>query len=131
MVFGRKAAALGEGFAAADAGPKTTIGKTVMRVNPAEMLGQVALGDMTDEAEVRRDGMERVMNVVRREVAAVPGAAEERRELAGLTAELMEHGGELFRKDEAAAGDGLWITRSVEDAFDRGTADGDAVPGPA
>jgi len=52
--------------------------------------------------------------VVDAEVAAVPGAAEERRELASLTAELMEHGGELFRKHQTAADDGLWITQSVE-----------------
>ena len=72
------------------------------------------------------------MDVVRGEIAAVPGAAQQRGELARLTAEQVEHGGELFRKhEEAAVGDRLLFTLSVEDAFDSGAAYRDAVRGPA
>jgi hypothetical protein len=130
-LLGWKAAAFGQGFAAAHAGPETAVGKAVVRFSSAEVLGQLALGDMTHDADVGR-GLERMMDVVCGEIAAVPGAAHQRGELARLTAELVEHGGELFRKhEEAAVGDGLLITLSVEDAFDSGATYRDAMRGPA
>jgi hypothetical protein len=127
-----KAAALGQGLAAAHAGPETAVGKAVVRLSAAEVMGEVALGDMTHDAEVGRGGVERMMDVVCGEIAAVPTAAQQRGELASLAAELVEHRGELFRKhEEAAVGDGSLITLSVEDAFDSGAAYRDAVRGPA
>ena len=64
-------------------------------------------------------------------IAAVPGAAEQRGELAGPPTEHMKDGGELLREQEQAAiGDGLLITQSMDDAVGCGAGGGDAVCGP-
>jgi hypothetical protein len=69
--------------------------------------------------------------VVGGKIAAVPGAAEQRRDLAVSLAEHMEQGGELLREqEEAAIGGRLLITQSMDDAVGRGAGGGDAARGP-
>jgi hypothetical protein len=86
---------------------------------------------MTHDADMGPGGLDRTMPVVGAKIAAVPGAAEQRRELAGFAAEYMEDGGELFRKqEESAIGDGLLIAQSMEDAVGCGARGGDAARGP-
>jgi hypothetical protein len=69
--------------------------------------------------------------VVGAKIAAVPGAAEQRRELAVPLAEHMEHGGELLREqEETAIGGRLLIAQSMDDAAGCGAGGGDAVRGP-
>ena len=57
----------------------------------AEVMGELALRDMTHDADMGGGGLDVTMAVVGAKVAAIPGAAEQRRELAGLAAE--RHGG--------------------------------------
>ena len=94
--LGWKAATLGQGLGAVHAGPETTVGKAVVRFGAAEVVGKLALGDVADDADMCRGGLERAMAIGGAEVAAVPGTAEERGELAGLAAEHVEDGGELL-----------------------------------
>jgi hypothetical protein len=48
-----------------------------MRLSPAEVLSELALSDMTDDADVRGGRLDRPVAVVGVEIAAVPSAAEE------------------------------------------------------
>src|ERR1700752_3809725 len=71
---------------------------------------------MTHEADMRRRGLNVAMAIVRAQVAAIPSAAQQGRELAGLPAEHVNHGSEFFgEQEEAAIGDGLLIAQGVED----------------
>jgi hypothetical protein len=64
-------------------------------------------------------------------IAAVPGAAEQRGELASFAAEGMEHGRELLReKEEPAILGGLLIAQRMEDAIRCGASGGDAARRP-
>ncbi len=53
----------------------------------AGLLGELAFGDMGDDAEVRAGGLEEIGPVAGGEVTAIPGAAEQRGEPAGALAE--------------------------------------------
>ena len=78
-----------------------------------------------------RSGLDRAAAVVDAKVASVPGAAEQRRELAGFAAEDMEHGRELLREQEKAAiGGRLLIAQRMEDATQCGASGGDATRRP-
>lgn len=130
-LFRGEAAALGQGLAATHTGPETAVGKAIVRFGAAEVVGELALGDMGDHAEVRAGGVEELGPVVRGKVAAVPGAAEQGGELAGALAEHMEHGGELLsEEEEASIGGGLLITQSVDDAVGCGAGGGYAARDP-
>jgi hypothetical protein len=64
-----------------------------------------------------RSGLDRVVAVVGVKVAAVPGAAKQRGELASFAAEDMEHGREFLREQkEPAIGGRLLIAQWMEDA---------------
>ena len=113
----REAATLGQGFAAAHADPETAVGKAIVRFGAAEMVGELALRDMTHDADMGVRRLEGTVAVVGAKIAAVPGAAEHRGELAGPPTEHMKDGCELLREqEEAAIGDGLLITQSMDDA---------------
>ena len=127
----REAAALGQVFAAAHADPETAVGKAIARFGAAEMADEVALRDMTHDADMRVRRLEGTVAVVAAKIAAVPGAAEQRRELAVPLAEHMEQGGELLREqEETAIGGRLLIAQSMDDAVGCGAGGGDAVLGP-
>src|ERR1700735_5607353 len=95
------------------------------------MMGEVGLCDVTHDADMSRRDLDRVVAVVGGKVAAVPGAAEQRGELASFTAESMEHRCEFLREqEEPAIGSGLLIAQRMEDATRCGTSGGDATRRP-
>src|ERR1700761_41910 len=94
-------------------------------------MGELALRDMTYDADMRRGGLDVAMAVMSAEVAAIPGAAQQRRELAGLAAEHVDDGCEFFREqEEPAIGDGLLIAQRVEDGGGCGAGGGYAARRP-
>ena len=73
----------------------------------AEMMGEVGSCDVTHNADMSRSDLDSAMAVMGAKVAAVPGTAEQRGELAGFAAEGVEDGRELLREQEKPAiGDG-------------------------
>jgi hypothetical protein len=84
-------ATLGQGLAAAHAGPEAAVGKAIVHFGATEVVGELAFSDMSDEAEVGAGGVEEMASVLNGKVAAIPGAAKQRGELAGALAEHMEH----------------------------------------
>ena len=92
------------------------------------MVSELSLGDVTHQADMSRSDLDRAVAVVGAKVAAVPGAAEQRGELAGFAAEDLEHGRELLGEEEKPAiGGGLLIAQRLEDATRCGTSGGDAA----
>ena len=74
---------------------------------------------------MRASRLEGTVVVVGGKIAAVPGAAEQRRELAVPLAEHMEQGSELLtEQEEAAIGDRLFIMQSTDDAVGCGVGGG-------
>ena len=125
-------ATFGQRLAAADARPEAAVGKAVVGFGATEVVGELAFGDVGDEAEVGSGGVEETASVLHREVAAIPGAAEQRGELAGALGEHVEHGGELLGEEkEAAIGGGLLIAQSVDDAIGCGAGGGYAARDPS
>jgi hypothetical protein len=61
-----------------------------------EGLGELPLGDMRDEAEVGAGGAQLVVHVEGGEVAIIPSATEQRREVAVAALEGVDDGGELL-----------------------------------
>jgi hypothetical protein len=91
--------------------------------------GELALGDVADEAEVGSVGLERMIAVEGAEVSGIPCGAEERGEMAVVAAEHLEYGGELFGEDqEAAVGD--VVAYGVDEAVGVEAGVGDAVGEP-
>jgi len=83
---------------------------------------------VTHQADMSRRGLPRAAAVEGAKIAAVPGATEQRRELAGLTAEGMEHGCELLREQEKTAiGDRLLIAQRMEEDSRCGASGGNAA----
>jgi hypothetical protein len=74
------AAAFGEAVAASDPDPKAAVGEAVMGLLTLEGLGELALGDMGDEAEVGAGGALVVVHVEGGEVATTPQAQRSRGE---------------------------------------------------
>src|ERR1700733_1176546 len=92
------------------------------------MLRELGFRDVTHQADMRSSDLDGTVAIVGAKVAAVPGAAEQRGELAGFAAEDMEHGGELLREQEKTAiGNRLLITQGMEDGTRCGASGGDAV----
>ena len=96
QLLGRECSTVGEGLAAVHAGPEAAVGETIMGIGAAYEAEEFALGDVAHQAEVSGGSLEQTMVVVGSEIAAVPGAAEQRGELSGIAAEDMEDGGELL-----------------------------------
>ncbi len=118
LLFGGKAAAIRQRFAAGHAGPQTAVGKTVGGCGVAEMMGELGFCDVTHQADMSRSSLDRAVAVVGAKIAAIPGAAEQRGELAGFAAEDMEHGRELLREqEETAIGGGLLIAQRMKDGI--------------
>ena len=61
-----------------------------------ECLGELPLGDMRDEAEVGAGGAQLVVHVEGGEVATIPSATEQRREVTVAALEGVDDGGELL-----------------------------------
>ena len=67
------------------------------------MMGELGLCDVTHQTDMSRSDLNRAVAVVGAKIAAVPGTAEQWGELAGFTAEGVEHGRELLREQEKTA----------------------------
>jgi hypothetical protein len=67
-----EAAAFGKAVAAIDAGPETAVGKTVLCFGAGEILGELTLGDVGNEAQVGSGGLEVLVRVESGEMAAIP-----------------------------------------------------------
>jgi hypothetical protein len=79
-----------------DAGPETAVGEAAVGFSAADVAEEFALGDVTYEADMGVGRVDETRAVLDAEVAAVPGAAQQRGELPSLTAEEREDGGELL-----------------------------------
>src|ERR1700677_2235182 len=100
-----------------DAGPETAIGKAVVRVCGIEILGEFALGDVGNEADMGVGGAEWIGAIEHREVAAVPSTTKQGGEMSLGAFDGVEDGGELFgQREQAAVGWWLLIGQSVEQA---------------
>ena len=67
------------------------------------MVGELSFCDVTHKADMSRSGLAREAAVEAAKIAAVPGATEQRGELAGSVAQGVENGGELLREQEETA----------------------------
>ena len=67
------------------------------------MMVEVGSCDVPHNADMSRSDLDRAMAVMGAKVAAIPGTAEQRGELAGFTAEGVEDGRELLREQEKPA----------------------------
>jgi hypothetical protein len=113
-VIGREASAFREALAASYRSPETTVGEAIVGFGAVEMVGQLILGDVTDEADMSSRRLQGTVAVEGVEVAAVPGTAEEWREVTFLAREEVKDAGELLGKhEEAAVGGLLLITHGV------------------
>jgi hypothetical protein len=102
-----------------------------MRFRAVQMLSELMLSDMAHQADMGPGGLHRLVTIHGAEMAAVPGAAEQRRKVTLLPREHVEDRGELLGEhEEAAIGDRLFITQSMDEAASRQTGGGDAVGDP-
>jgi hypothetical protein len=109
-VLGAQAAAARQALAAAYAGPEAAVGEAVVRLGPVKMLRQLVPRDVAHEADVCSGGLEGMMAIKGAQIACVPGAAEQGRQMAFLPSENLEHGSELLCQDEQAPIGGLLLT---------------------
>ncbi len=61
------------GMAALHPGPKTAVGEAVVGFGAVERLGELSLGDVTDEAEVASACLQEPVTVEHAQSAAIPG----------------------------------------------------------
>jgi hypothetical protein len=131
VLFGWKAATVGQGLAATHAGPQTAIGKAVVGFDVIEVVRELALCDVAHDGDMRGGGLDVAMAIVSAQVAAVPGGAQQGRELAGLPAEHVNDGCEFFgEQEEPAIGGGLLIAQGLEDGVWGGAGGGYAAGRP-
>src|SRR5580693_4862227 len=95
--------------------PEKTVGEAVVRFCTEEILFEFALRDVGDQADMRAGGLDGVKTSERAEIATIPGAAEQGREVALGTPHGMENVGEFFRdRKQAAVGGRLLIAQSID-----------------
>jgi hypothetical protein len=118
---------MGQGLAALDAGPEAAVGEPVVGFGGMEILGEFALGDVGDEADVGAGRLERPATIEGTEMAAIPGGAEQRREMSLGAPQGVQDGGEFFRDGKEAAVRGWFlITQSINKATGSEASGGDA-----
>jgi hypothetical protein len=107
-------------------GPETAVSKAVMGFGVMETLAQLTLGDVGDEADMSSGGLQALVHIEGGEIAAIPGAAEQGRELCLATFQRIEDGSELLGEcEETTVGGRLLITQSVNQATGSEAAAGD------
>ena len=127
----RDDAAVGEGLAAVHAGPETAVGKAAVGFSAADVAEEFVLGDVAHEADMRGGRVDEPVAVVNAEIAAVPGAAQQRGELPSLTGEARKDGGKFLCEEEEAAIVGrFFVLQSLEDGDSAGAVGGDPAGGP-
>ena len=72
-----EAAAFGQALAALHTGPEAAVGKAIVGFGGVERLGELALGDMGNEADMGAGRLEWVMTIEGAEMAGIPGTAEQ------------------------------------------------------
>jgi len=93
-----------------NAGPKTAIGKAVVRLCGIEMLGEFALGDVGNEADMGVGRAEWIGAIEHAEVAVVPSTTKQGGEMSLGALDGVEDGGEFFgHREQAAIGGWLLI----------------------
>jgi hypothetical protein len=85
-------AAIRQTLAALHSSPETTVGEAVVRFSRVEILCEFALRDVGDQADMRAGCLDGVETIERAEVAAVPRATEQGREVTLVTLQRMENG---------------------------------------
>src|SRR5580658_627065 len=124
-------AAFRQALAALYSSPETTVGETVVRFCRLEVLCEFALGDVGDQADMRAGCLDGVETTERAEIATIPGATEQGREVALVTPQGMENGCEFLREREQAAVRGrLLITQPIDKRSGRQASGGDAFGDP-
>ena len=92
-----------------------------------EMLGELALSDVGNEADMGAGRLHRPATIENAEMAAIPGAAKQGREVTLGLAHGMERGGEFFREQEQApVGGWLLIAQSIDKPIRNQASVGDA-----
>ena len=113
-----------------DAGPKAAVGETVVGFGAVERFGELALGDVTDEAEVASTCLHEAVTVEHAQGAAIPGAAQQRRELGAAAAHGVQHGGEFLGEHEETAIACLLVAENADEAARGETRAGDTIVRP-
>jgi hypothetical protein len=123
--------ALRQALAALYQSPEATVGEAVVRFSAVEMLCEFALRDVGDEADVGPTCLGWAATIERAEIAIIPGATEQGREVAPGTRQGMENGGEFLREREQAAVCGrLLIAESMDKRGGGQASGGDALGNP-
>ena len=78
LLFGVDVAAIGEALAALHAGPQAAVGEAVVGFGAAKRLGKLALGDVTDEAEMASADIKEGVTVEQARRCAILSAAQQR-----------------------------------------------------
>jgi hypothetical protein len=124
-------AAFRQALAALYSSPETTVGEAVVHFCRLEILCEFALRDVGDQADMRAGCLEGVETTERAEIATIPGATEQGREVALATPQGMENGCEFLREREQAAVRGrLLITQPIDKRSGRQASGGDAFGDP-
>jgi hypothetical protein len=98
-----------------------------MGFGAVETLGQLTLGDVGNEADMGPRGVQVLVHIEGGEIAAIPGSAEQWREVPFGALQRIEDGGELLGEgEETAVGGGLLIAQSVDEAAGGEASAGDA-----
>jgi hypothetical protein len=95
-VIRREASAFGQALTASYRSPETTVGEAIVGFGAVEIMSQLILGDVTDEADMSSRGLQGTVEGA--QVAAVPGTAEQWREMTFLAREDVKHAGEFLGK---------------------------------
>ena len=102
-----------------------------MGFGAVERLGELALGDVTDEAEVASASLQEAVTVEHAQDAAIPGAAQQRRELGAAAAHRVEHGGEFLGEHQETALACLLAAQDGDEATGGKTGAGDTILRPS
>lgn len=96
-----------------------------------EILGELPLRDVGNEAGMGSGGLQVLVHIEGRKMPAIPGAAEHGREVPVAALEGVEDGGKLFgEREEPAVGRRLLIAQSVDQAAGSKARSGDAAREP-
>jgi hypothetical protein len=74
--MGTEAAAFGQAVAPLHVRPEAAVGKAVVRFCGVEELSELALGDVSNEADVSPGRLDRLATIEGAEIADIPGTAE-------------------------------------------------------
>jgi hypothetical protein len=128
---GIQVAAFRQALAALHSSPETTVGEAVVGFCRVKILCEFALRDVGDQADMRAGCVDGMETMERAEIATIPGATEQGRQLALGTPQGIENGGEFFREREQAAVRGrLLITQRIGKRSGRQASSGDAFGDP-